>query len=106
MTELLMHIWSMLLETAVEFLVILIIAVAVCMLWLTVSSKRLKTVTKTAVYFLASALLTCFVSWLSRNCAQAENVAGAIACGITAAAMGVIFLVTGIHGHKNGWKQN
>ena len=97
--------WDVLLDFAMQFAAVAAIAVAICGLWLTVTSGRLKTGTKTLVVLAISEGLACFVGWLSWQSYRADNLFGAVVGGIVAAAMALGFLVFAVYGHKRNWKQ-
>ena len=98
-------VWDMVLDFAMQFAAVAAIAVVLCGLWLTVTSGRLKTGTKTFVVLTISEGLACFVGWLSWQSYRADNLFGAVVGGIVAAAMALGFLIFAVCGHKRDWKQ-
>ena len=103
MMEVLKLIWDMILETVVEFVIVAVVAVALTVVWLIVSSRHMKTGIKTFTFLAASELIACFIGWLSWQCYRMNNLGGAVVIAIVAAGLAVGFLAAGIYGHKKKW---
>ena len=76
-----------------------------CFLGLTVKNPKVKLWVRTLIYLLLAEGVAVLLGVASVYMYRGGNTDGGIGCGIISALLAIGFLIGGIYGHRNNWKQ-